>query len=256
VNSSPITFSDAWELFPCYIDNRPFSIRFDTAVENLDEEAKARYSNTLILLLHNNETDEQGFPTYIERERINKIEDNLNCDTYDIRLIGVITGGERVRFVFCYSGEAEGESLVQSLLGDDQYNVKYEYKALPGDDFAYYYDTIVPNLYERNWIMNRHVCANLEKDGEVFKTPRQIDFFCYFASEQHIQSVAEKLEQLGLQEAERTKTEQGDYLLHLIIDGVPTFDWINEITANILDTLEGTDGQFDGWGSPIQKSEE
>jgi len=256
MSSTPITFSDSWELFPCYIDNRPFSIRFDTAVENLDEETEARYSNTLILLIHNNEADDQGFPTPIERERINKIEDNLSCDTYDIRLIGVITGGERVRFVFCYSGEAEAESLVQSLLGDDQYNVKCEYKALPGDDFAYYYDTIAPNLYERNWIMNRHVCANLEKDGEVFKTPRQIDFFCYFASEQYIQSVAEKLEQSGLQEAERTKTEQDDYLLHLTIEGIPNFDWINEITANILDALEGTDGQFDGWGSPIQKSEE
>ena len=254
MNSTPLTFSDLWEFFPCNINNRPFSIRFDTAVENLDEETKLRYPHTLELLIHANEVNEQGLPTPIERDRMNNIEDNLICGDYDIRLIGVITGGGCVRFAFCYSGEAEAENIAQALLGDNQHVVKYEYKVFSDDNFEYYYNTLAPNIYEQNWIMNRHVCANLEKDGELFQAPRPIDFFCDFASEQYIQSVAEKLEQKGFKEVSRNKTDQGDYLLQLTMEGIPTFAWINEITADILDILEGTDGNFDGWGSPIHKS--
>ena len=254
MNSAPLTFSDLWEFFPCNVDNRQYSIRFDTAVESLDKETKLHYPHILELLVYANEVNEQGLPTPIERDRMNNIEDNLICGDYDIRLIGVITGGGCVRFIFCYNGEAEAENITQTLLGDNWYTVKHEYKVFLDNNFGYYYNTLAPNTYERNWIMNRHVCTNLEKDGELFQTSRKIDFFCYFVTEQHIQSVAEKLEQKGFSEVSRNKTEEGDYLLELTMEGIPTFAWINEITADILDVLEGTDGDFDGWGSPIHRS--
>jgi len=254
VKSTPLTFSDLWEFFPCNVNNRQYSIRFDTAVESLNEEIKASYPHTLELLVHFNEMNEQGLPTPIERARINNIEDNLTCGTYDVRLVGVITGDGCVRFAFCYGDEAEAEHIAQSLLGEHKHTVKYECKAFLDNNFGYYYNTLAPNNYERNGIMNRHVCTNLEKDGELFQTPRKIDFFCYFVTEQHIESVAEELKQQGFSEFARDKTEQGDYLLHLTREGIPELAWINEVTADILDVLEGTDGSFDGWGSPIHRS--
>ena len=251
--TSNLTFSNHWEYFPCRINDNPFSIRFDTAVANLDEETKAKYPHTLVLQIYANEVNENGFPTPAERDRINNIEDNLIGGTYDIRFMGVITGDGRVRFAFCYNGDAEAENIIQTLLGDNLDTVKFEYGVFPNDNFTYFYNALVPNIYEQNWIMNRHVCTNLEEGGETFQTPREIDFFCYFASEQHIQDVVEKLKLQGFVEANREKTERGDYSLHLTLEEIPAFARINEITADILDLLEGTDGYFDGWGSPICK---
>ena len=250
-----IMFGNHWEFFPCQINNQSFSIRFDTAAINLDEESKARYPHTIVLQLHANEVDERGFPTPAERERINKVEDNLTSDGCDMRLIGVITGGSCVRFVFCYNGclEAEAKNIIQTLLGENRHIYKHEYQVLQNDNFSYFFNACAPDLYERNWIMNRNVCANLEKDGESFKTLREIDFFCNFSSENHIQSVAKKLEEQGFRIRSQDKRDN-DYSLHFVIEGIPTFTWINDIVANILDLMEDTDGYFDGWGSPIHRS--
>ena len=252
---SKILFSDSWEFFPCNINNQPFSIRFDLTVRNLDDTVKADYPHILELAIYPNEVTEEGFPTQSEFEVINNIEDSFSCGPYDIRHIGVITGGSKVRFIFCCNAKAltEGEDMIRALLGDRLHTVKYDYKILPDDNFAYYNNTLAPNIYEQSWIMNRHVCTNLESQGEVFQALREIDFFCYFASDEHIQNVADELISQGFKEVSREKTEEGDYSLQLTFEGIPNFDWVNEVTANILDLLEDTDGYFDGWGSPICK---
>jgi len=252
---SKILFSDSWEFFPCTINNQPFSIRFDCAVGNLDAAAKANYPHVLELSIYPDYVTEGGFPAQGEFANINNIEDNFSCGSYDMRFIGVITGGSKVRFVFCLSEKAltEVENVVKTLLGERIRTTEYDYKTIANDNFAYYHNTLEPNIYEHSWIMNRHVYTNLENQGDDFKTPREIDFFCYFASDKHIQGVADKLVVKGFKEVSREKTEEGDYSLQLIFEGVPNFEWINEITADIIDMLEGTDGYFDGWGSPICK---
>jgi len=251
-----MVFSDLWEFFPCIVNEQPFSIRFDTAVGSIDNETRVNYPNTLVLSIHANETNEEGFPTASDMERINAIEDNFSCGAYDIRFIGVITGGQCVRFVFACSNEAQAadEAVVAALLGNNAQTTSYDYQMLANDDFKYYYTVLAPNRYEWQWIMNHKVCDNLEKEGEAFKIPREIDFFCIFTSEQHIQDVVEKLTAQGFKACGCEKTEQGEYSLSLTLVGIPAFEWINGITADILDVLEGTDGIFDGWGSPIEKS--
>lgn len=256
MSADMMVFSNSWEFFPCTVNEQPFSIRFDTAVASLDNETRADYPNTLVLSIHANETNDDGFPTAADFERINAIEDNFSSGAYDIRFIGAISGGGYIRFVFCCdnAAQAEAEDVAAALLGGNLQTAVYDFQMLANDDFKYYYTILAPNRYEWQWIMNRKVCDNLEQEGEAFKTPRDIDFYCIFDSEQHIQGVAEKLEAKGFKECSRDKTDDGKYSLSLILAGIPSFEWINGITADILDVLDGTDGIFDGWGSPIEKS--
>ena len=249
-------FSDFWEFFPCTINEQPFSIRFDTAIGSLDSETRAKYPNTLVLSLHANETNDEGFPTVHDMARINAIEDGFSSGGYDIRFVGAISGGGYIRFVFCCDNAAEAvaEDVVATLLGSNIETAAYDFQMIKGDDFKYYYSVLAPNRYEWQWIMNRKVCDNLTKEGEAFKTPREIDFFCVFDTDQHIRSVIDKLEAKGFNKFERDKTDDGKYSLSFILAGIPSFEWINGITSDILDILDGTDGIFDGWGSPIEKS--
>jgi hypothetical protein len=253
-NINPIFFSNWWEMFPCSIDGIIHAIRFDTAVRSLDEETKLRFPHTFVMSFQY-DADEKGHPLPSERERIYSIEDNFTCGKYEIRLMGIITGGGVVRFAFCCNCEIgiDEKGILQQLLGNRYADLDCAYELRPNDNFAYYNGAIAPNIYEYNWIMDRQVCANMEKDGEVLKTPRDVDFFWNFESELHIQSVSEKMQVQGFIEQNRSKTEQGDYSLHMTLNGIPSHGWVNNAVANILDALENTDGMFDGWGSEIRK---
>ena len=249
-----IFFSNGWEMFPCTIDDFIHSIRFDSAVGSLDEETKLRFPHTLILSVRF-ESDDKGHPTPSERERIYNIEDSFSCGEYDIRLIGIITGKSVARFVFCCNcnvGE-DDKKILQQLLGNGYESVISDYEIRSNDNFDFYYNVVAPNIFERQWIMNRHVCMKMEEDGEVLKTPRDVDFFWYFKSDLHIQGVSEKMQKEGFAEQHSGKTEQGDYSLHMTLNGIPSHPWVNNVVANILDAIEGTDGMFDGWGSPIHR---
>jgi hypothetical protein len=245
-----LCFSEQWDFFPCHVDSTPYSIRFDSGVMKLEESEKEKYPHTIELIFSYLESHENGFPTQSEAARINAVEDDFSCGGFNVRQIGAITGGGRSRFAFCCSGTDEDiEKIISALLGKNSV-LEYEKNIFKNDNFNYFYSMLMPNVYENNWIMNRKLCFQLEQHGETFTEPREIDFYCDFDSIEHIQAVADKLNEQGFKEVSRNQTEDGGYSLYLILEGVPEFNWINEITAGIIDLLDGTDGYFDGWGCP------
>jgi len=243
-------FSNEWQFFQRNIGGWPVSVRYDMAVGHLAEDARKLFPHAIELTIPYDEANENGFPTKAEMERVNAIEDGFSGGAYDVRLIGVLTGGNCSRFVFCWGGEdGDVANIIQTLMGVHR-EAKHVPKVLLNDNFGYFDRVVAPDAYEKNRIMNQAVCDNLQKHGEAFNAPRTIDFYCYFASEQHLHVVAEKLCAQGFIKGNIGKTEQGDYGLHVTMEGVPNLDWINEITEGILNLLEGTDGMFDGWGCP------
>lgn len=248
-----ITFSEDWNFYPRNINNQQVSVRFDMSVGNLEEKVKKKYPHTIEIMVPYIETDKGGFPTPSEMERVNVIEDGFSRGKYDVRLIGVLTGGCCSRFVFCSGGtEKDVEEIVRTLMGANA-KIDFSYKDYINDNFGFYWALIAPSEYDDNWMNDRGVCDNIAKAGDNFTEPREIDFYCYFDSTKHIQTIAEKLRTQGFREVSQKKTEDGEYMLHVTLNGIPTLPRINEITSGILDMLEGTDGYFDGWGCPIVK---
>jgi len=256
MQKEPLNFSEQWEFYQCYSNNQPFSIRFDTAIERLTENDRKQYPHIIELSIPFIESKENGFPTRSEMERINHIEDGFFSGGYKVRLVGAITGGNCARFVFCCDGtEKDVENIIKTLMNANNNN-KFSKRVFINDNFQYYDDMIAPSAYEKNWIMNRYVCANLEKNGEAFSTPRKIDFRCCFSSIQYIQDVANKLREHGFAEGNEGKNENGEYWLDFTLEGIPSYNWINGVTNRIIDILDGTDGYLDGWGCTIVKDEE
>jgi len=246
-------FSEHWRFYQRNIDGWPVSIRYDEAIPYLTDDMKQLYPHAIELTIPYIEANENGFPTKPEMDRVNAIEDGFSGGNYDVRLIGVLTGGNCSRFVFCCGGD-DGivAKIIETFMGEHR-DVQHIPKVMLNDNFGYYSRVVAPTVYEKNRIMNQSVCDNLQKHGEAFNTPRTIDFYCYFETEQYINIVAEKLCMQGFIKGDIGKTEQGDYMLHMTLEGVPTLDWINETTDGILAVLEGTGGIFDGWGCPTMK---
>jgi len=243
-------FSNNWQFYQRNEGDWPISIRYDMAIGQLEGDALALFPHTVELAIPYIESKENGFPTKSEMERINAIEDGFSAGAYDVRLIGVLTGANCSRFVFCFGDMDDADDIAKTLMGPFA-DTEHVAQVLLNNNFKYYLEKIFPTIYEWNHIMNRSVCGNLAQSGDTFTIPRNIDFFCYFKSETHMHNVADTLCARGFAKVHADKTEQGDYVLHLTMEGIPALDWINGITDSILDSLEGTDGDFDGWGSPI-----
>jgi len=251
IQNKNLFFSNQWQFYLRKNGNAHHFVRFDIAVENLTEDERKQYPHIIELQIPYISTDDQS-----EWKRLKKVEDNFSHGAYNVRLIGALTYGDYRYYIFCCDGTDEDvNNTVQTLMSANK-DIEFSFEIFFNNNLDYYDKTLAPSLYEKNWMENRNICDHLEEKGETFNKPRAIDFFCYFASTQHIQDIADKLHKQGFNELNQEKSEDGEYLLHLTLEGIPSHDWINEITNGIINLMEGTDGYFDGWGCTVEKNEE
>jgi hypothetical protein len=225
-------FGDAWDFYPCVIDDDQYSVRFNVGALHLDEQQRAAFPHTMALRIPFLEARENGFPTIAEIERINNIEDALKLRDNSVRHIGVLTGKGATSFVFCGGGspekmEAKGRKLMA------RQKAEYSIEMHPDDNFGYFDNILAPDLYDSNWMTDRQVCDNLERHGDTLTAPREIDFYIYFKNEADMDIIAAKLLEQGFAEAEREQTEDGEFGLSLTMEAIPSLSNINGITSGI-----------------------
>ncbi|MCL2169878.1 MAG: DUF695 domain-containing protein [Defluviitaleaceae bacterium] len=244
-------YTDNWDFYPSRLANLPYSVRYDTGVEHMDDITRARFPHTLELIIDAMIVETNGFPVDAEFKRINTIEDNFSTGKWEIYLMGIVTGGGSVRYVFCLTNDAaeDADEIVEHLMGDAIHD-KHDFKLFIEDRFGYYYEYLYPNEFERSWIANRHICNQMHLDGEKFVMPREIDFYCTFESTQHMSIAAAELLKMGFKEHSRSANVNG-YVLRFTIFGIPDFNWINAVTTRILELVHHSDGEFDGWSCPV-----
>jgi len=248
-----LAITDEWEFYPTRIGNLSYTVRFDMGLERLGFSELMKYPHTLELSISAMIVDTHGFPVLSELTRINAIEDDFHLGMWDFKLIGAITGGGGIRFIFCLSQEAlqSVDLIVKSLMGSALHNAKYDFNLYQDDNFEFYANFLSPCVFERNWIKNRQQHIRMEENGEKFEFPRDVDFFCTFFNEKIIRVTANKLIELGFTEISVRRINQRGYQLHLIKNGIPNHDWITENTNEIIEVLLEVDAFFDGWTSTI-----
>ena len=235
------------------MDDPVCSIRFFSGMEASIEEVRKKYPHTLELTIPFIETMDDGFPSQTETARINQIEDSFITGSYDIRQIGVITGDGCVRYIFCFAGSKNDLKKIVKVLMRKHKRVEFSTIVGWNDQLWYYEHILKPNIYERNWMINNSQCSQLKNDGEAFQTIREIDFCCIFSSSKHMQAMTEQLREQGFHEIRNEEIETSKHMLQFVLNEIPSFEKINEITNEIIYLLEGTEGYFDGWGCPVYK---
>ena len=167
-------YTDNWDFYPSRIGNLPYSVRYDTGVEHMDDITRARYPHTLELTIPAMIVETNGFPVDAEFARINTIEDNFSVGEWEIYLIGIVTGGGSMRYVFCLTSEAaqDTEEIVKHLMTAAPED-EHDFKMFWDDRLGYYYDYLYPNEFEQSWITNRHVCNQMFQDGEKIEKIRR-----------------------------------------------------------------------------------
>jgi len=240
----PLTFSEQWDFYLCKKEELNYFIRFDVAILSLSEDERAKYPHVIELRIPYEKDD---------MNRLNVIEDNFQLGSYSARFIAALTDDSYRHFIFCYSGKKDDADKIVETLMRKSGEGDFYFEVFMDDNWKYCDNILVPTDREKDWMANNHLCRNLEMQGEAFNKPRAIDFFIYFATDEHLQNVSDRLSEQCFVEVSRDKTEDGEYSLHLTLDAIPTFNYMNDTTESILNVLDDTDGYFDGWGCPIFK---
>ena len=224
-----------------------YFIRFDIAILDLSEAERAKYPHVIELRVSYERDD---------MERLNAIEDNFRLGIYDAKFIGALTDDSYRHFIFCYRGVRDSADAIVETLMSESADTDFYFEVFLDDNWKYSDKVLVPNQKERNWMIDNHLCRNIEQQGEAFNKTRPIDFYMYFETEMYIQGVFDKLSVQGFVEAYRGKGDEEEYMLHLTLDAIPTFSYMNGITEGIVEMLDETDGYFDGWGCSVLKDGE
>lgn len=249
-------FGDNWRGYFVYLGG-PVQICYDATVKHLSGHIRKQYPDTLVVEIPNTEENENEDQPNQEMERIFNISENLLCGKYDVRMIGVMVNPDCSSIVFCCNiKEKKVIKLINTLFKRIDVN-RLRHLFLQDDNFGYYNTLLSPPHYEDNCIKNRVHCDRLTENGEAFKKPREIDFYCRFSDAQHIQRIVDKLAddfmENEFREVERKKEEDGKYCLWFTVQGIPSLIWIHEITCWIIYSLKETNGYFDGWGCLVVK---
>lgn len=117
------------------------------------------------------------------------------------------------------------------------------------------YSELYPNPWAWQSIMNRRLLRAMRDGGDQLHIPRQIDHLALFPSEEHAKKAAQALEKAGFTTLPATAPEEGKRGWSLEFKRVDACDngKPDIFVADILDLIVPLEGEYDGWGSPVQK---
>ncbi|MFO0658455.1 MAG: DUF695 domain-containing protein [Polyangiaceae bacterium] len=131
--------------------------------------------------------------------------------------------------------------------------------------WGYYFEFLLPDAYEYQSMMNRHLLATMRQCGDPLTSARPVDHGALFQKRSLALSATKQLEQLGYRVSEPVRRGSEDDATTDELPWLITFfrdePSLSESAADkfcheILDIVNSFGGEYDGWGSPIKGDHE
>jgi hypothetical protein len=132
----------------------------------------------------------------------------------------------------------------------------YRLEWLIEDDPAWErYRELYPNVYALQTIMNRRLVAAMEQEGDQLDVPRLVDHVVFFPTEREARAAATELQGRGFRVDPLEPPEGPDagWRLELHREERCDDDRPDAFVFEVLDVVVPHEGDYDGWGSPVQK---
>jgi hypothetical protein len=200
---------------------------------------------------------DDGLRSSEEADALFALEDRLvesMSETAEAIFVGrvVSQGYTELFFYVPRSGMREDRSPL-AVVGDTS---PYRLEWLIEEDAGWQrYDELFPNAYAMQTILNRRLVAQMVESGDQIAIARRIDHVVWFPSEKQARAAARKLRAIGfrLDPLEAPSDDEAAWCLGLHrvdrCDGRRPDEFVSEI----LDAVLPLGGEYDGWGSPVQK---
>lgn len=180
------------------------------------------------------------------------------------RLVAALTGHADAHFVarvvafgctewFFYlpAGRADGARQALRDLGS---LAPYALEWLAEDDASWdEYAALYPNRYALQTIHNRRLQQSMEAQGDRLEVPREVDHVAFFPSREQADAASAALAKAGFRvDAPSEHAPKWGLEFHRSqrCDGAAPDEFVFEV----LDLLEPFGGEYDGWGSHLQRA--
>lgn len=127
--------------------------------------------------------------------------------------------------------------------------------------WGYYFEFLLPDAYEYQSMMNRHLLSTMRQCGDKLTLARPVDHGALFPKRSLALAASKSLEALGYRVSEPARhtasEDSGRDELPWLITFFREEPEISEAAADkfcfaILDVVLSFSGEYDGWGSPVQ----
>jgi hypothetical protein len=199
----------------------------------------------------------EGLSTNEEAPRLHEIGEALVaaiCAVSGAQLVGRITGAGRREFYFYADEPGALDAAVERAM---QAFPPYQYEC--GSKFEPEWDQYLELLYpsENNLqrMFNRRVLESLAENGDVHETPRQVDHWLEFPSDEARAACRDTLVAIEFKVEDEFQAEEADDgMPHtLVVSRVDSVDshTINGITLELARLAQQHGGRYDGWECPV-----
>jgi regulator of RNase E activity RraB len=210
------------------------------------------------LRLHYKQPDDSGLPTRDEFDAVCAVEDRIQDFVDDIGdgYVGrITTQGKRIFYVYTRRTEAEWETFLAQLTKDTGYRFDLAFK----DDAAHddYQADLYPTQDDWQVISDMDVIESLKRNGDNQDAQHKIEHFAYFPD------AAAARDFIAWAESDRFThvpehsgpTDDGRYGVVLYHLGVTSQAQVSSHTIALRRAAEKFGGEYDGWGTTVEKSE-
>ena len=241
-----------WMVYPCLMGDHQAWISYDHAVGDYIDKMTGRQMLGMMVELKN--PHENGMPSADEVEELEKVDDVI--DRYMRMHNGCYAGRITVdgaRHYRCYV--AWPEELIIDMLQQIQVETGYEPGYYLEDDMdrKAYWEDLFPDRISWEVCQNIRLIETIRESGDDLETPRHIDHFIYFDSEEKAQDFIAWAEQseYELESAGPSEDESPRFLVRL---GHQCSLELFEISGHTIALLEAADqfgGEYDGWETEV-----
>ena len=247
--------SDQWEIYLAPVDEMPAMIVVDLGIRDTAPDHDRPILLWMWLTIQ--APDENGFETEEEEATLTKIEDTFIDAvemTTDAIMVGrVTTCGRREFYFYARSDEGFADSIEEAMQEFEDY--EFETGSKDDDEWTHYLDVLAPAPEDMHQIYNRRTIEQLVESGDQLKSPRAVDHYASFGTEDHRSSFIKAATDKGYEVLGRNYKEDPDcerpYAVR--VQKISPVDWdtIDEITFELFELAEDHDGDYDGWDSPV-----
>ena len=251
--------SDDWDFYFARVNGAVSSIFLDLGLRPEVPLEKRPWLLWVFVDLQSPSTD--GLSTQDEAPTLHAIGESLDAlisPSCGAQLVGRITGAGRREFYFY--GEEPGpldEAVRNAMKNFPSYQPDCGSTLEP--DWDQYLGLLYPSDSNLQRMFNRRVLESLEAHGDRHETPRQVDHWLEFPTEEARAACRDTLVAIEFSvEDEFLGEEPDDEMPHtLVVSRVDSVDshTINGITLELARLAQEHGGRYDGWESPVTKPE-
>jgi hypothetical protein len=248
--------SDHWEFFPCNMDGRDAFIFVDVGIAEAIHEAP---STLIRVRLTFRSVHPTGLPTEEDMEPANAIEDRLEefALSVDDWYVGrITTDGFRDFYVYSTQSPIDWANLITTLNEESGYMLKLS--ALDDPKHECYFQYLYPADEDWRVIGDLRVIQQVAEAGDDGQEARPINHWTYFDNEADAAPFiawAESADFLLLPGSAPTE-ESDEYCVRLQHEGTLALDDITSRTIELVRKAAEFGGRYDGWETPVVKTED